>query len=492
MRWPATRQLLVSILLIQTAFAFGVRSFSWIRRDDRASSDLSKRWGGSHTSSSAIVNSQAKSADMYSLAIDELQAMELEPLCHRVAARLLVHHCQVLDGQDEATVLTDTGRAARDFVDAYAASLAICDLERGSFSIPSVCSKFREPTLSRIPPPTTPQLHATSTEIDGCLEGLARSDAAWNTWLSYRHKALRFCEAARAENEKDQTIQVYQAVTSIMRRLTTQIEKDLERRFEWLEEKFQQTHESLQGLAPHVKTMQSDLEDLKELVSDGIMSPVQILETLLRTVSTNTDNLVVSHQSAVQSTTDQINQQAGAMMTAIQAVMLTASSLQHDIDISKTQAIELGKQQDRLEEKMVRLAGLADSLTLKQDQHQTSLDKARLMTDEVLRTLNTISESASTFGSSFRQAFSWSGWWPYIYCPAATLFLGSYGLQPSAARNFILVSIGELVGYFVSSASSSFTQLLPQLTNTNFQVTYANSSGILAIKDMIPAVGEDI
>lgn len=139
---------------------------------------------------------------MYATALNELQELESEPLCHRIAARLLVNNCQLLDGRDEATVLTDSGRAARDFVDSYAASLAICDLERGSFTIPSACSKFQEPTLARMSPPTKPQLHVTTAEIDSCLEGLAQSDSAWNTWVSYRHKALRFCEAARADNEK--------------------------------------------------------------------------------------------------------------------------------------------------------------------------------------------------------------------------------------------------------------------------------------------------
>lgn len=143
-----------------------------------------------------------RAALVYSTALDELHELESEPLCHRIAARLLVNNCQLLDGQDEATVVRDTGRATRDFVDFFAASLAICDLERGSFAIPTACYKFREATLAKLPTPSQPTLHVKSSEIDTCLGGLAESDSAWNTWVSYRHKALRFCEAARADNEK--------------------------------------------------------------------------------------------------------------------------------------------------------------------------------------------------------------------------------------------------------------------------------------------------
>ena len=53
---------------------------------------------------------------IYATALSELQELELEPLCHRVAARLLVNNCELVDGKDEATILTDSGCKVRDFV----------------------------------------------------------------------------------------------------------------------------------------------------------------------------------------------------------------------------------------------------------------------------------------------------------------------------------------------------------------------------------------
>jgi hypothetical protein len=140
--------------------------------------------------------------NIYAVALTELQELESEPLCHRVAARLLVDNCQVLEGKDEATVLTDSGRPIRDYVDSFAASLAICDLQRGSFVIPVECARFRESELTQLALQKKHELHVTSFEIDLCLRGLRKSDSAWNTWVSYKHKALRFCEAARADHEK--------------------------------------------------------------------------------------------------------------------------------------------------------------------------------------------------------------------------------------------------------------------------------------------------
>jgi hypothetical protein len=154
------------------------------------------------TSAQDIVHTSSSLPDIYAAALSELQELESEPLCHRIAARLLVNNCQLLDGKSEATVLIDSGRRIRDFIDTYAASLAICDLERGRFVIPSQCEKFRESTLSSLVQKDSAYLHVSSREIDLCLSSLAASDSAWNTWVSYRHKALRFCEASRVDNEK--------------------------------------------------------------------------------------------------------------------------------------------------------------------------------------------------------------------------------------------------------------------------------------------------
>lgn len=151
---------------------------------------------------SELLKSGSHLSEIYTTALSELQALESKPLCHRVAARLLVGNCQLIDGKDEATILTDSGRKIRDFVDAYAASMAICDLERGSIKIPATCEKFREPTLAQLPLHDQAQLHVTTREIDFCISGLGEASSTWSTWISYREKTLKFCEAARADQEK--------------------------------------------------------------------------------------------------------------------------------------------------------------------------------------------------------------------------------------------------------------------------------------------------
>lgn len=240
-----------------------------------------------------MLQSGSRPSSVYTVALHELQDLESEPLCHRIAARLLIGNCQLLDGKDEATILTDSGRQIRDFVDSYAASMAICDLERGRFDIPQSCDKFREPVLAQLPLVDAAQLHVTSREIDLCLSGLAGENSAWATWVSYRHKALRFCEAARVDQEKGQSaentgfafrivtltvhqhtfspaaknILLYQRLTKVMAKLTHGVEIELQKHMDNLHFRMQEAVDAAQGLEPQFDRLRARLANMEDHIA---------------------------------------------------------------------------------------------------------------------------------------------------------------------------------------------------------------------------------
>ncbi|KAH8722129.1 hypothetical protein BGZ61DRAFT_572420 [Ilyonectria robusta] len=424
----------------------------------------------SYTPSQGVRN-ENRLSNIHTVALNELQELESEPLCHRIAARLLVNNCHLLDGQDEATVHMDSGRAARDFVDSYAASLAICDLERGSFVIPPTCSLFREATLAALPISTQPQLHVSTPEIDDCLEGLAQSDSAWNTWVSYRHKTLRFCEAARADNEKTQSIHVYQRVTKILEKLTTQIEDELEERLRSLNRAFHETAGSVDTFATQVNEIKTGLSMVDEVIQGQLHRTAmesskmvkggledarglqRILAVLLRTTMDATAEVAAAHEIALETATQNANQEIETLMTVLAATVSSSLSLQNQMEATQIQTGEMIQNQAKLEAGMERLEGLADHLLVKFDKHEGRLEQAQQKTTQILDTLDAATVSASAFRNSFFRGFGFSGLWPYVLFPVASLVMGSYGLEPSIGRNLWLVGVGELIGCVVSSAS---------------------------------------
>ncbi|KAG7286055.1 hypothetical protein NEMBOFW57_008358 [Staphylotrichum longicolle] len=396
----------------------------------------------------------------------------------------VVNNCQLVDGKDEATILTDSGRQVRDFVDSYAASLAICDLERGSFSIPKECAKFREPSLSQIAIRNEAQLHVSAGEIGLCLSALAASDAAWSTWVSYRHKALRFCEAARADNEKAQHILLYQRLTRVIARLTDGVEAELEKRMDDLDRRARQSVERLEQLTPQIGRLSEGLARVESYLSgdmdralkktsesyrDGLQHAEnlqQLLSVLLGNVLESNSQLASAHEQSLQQASQRVNDDMGALMAIVSTAIASSSSLQQQIQLSSQQAATLTQRQDALEQGMDRLVTATETLSAKFEDHSGMLKQANNITNDILDALEETAAVASSMNESFFTRVTTRSWWPFVVFPTASLVMGSYGLPPSIFRNLGLLAFGEAVGFVVSSYDQLSTFVIGSLGDT--------------------------
>jgi hypothetical protein len=134
--------------------------------------------------------------------MSELKRLEQEPTCHKVAVQLLMNNCHGLEDLAEEDYQVDSGKLQKHHVESFAASLAICDLERGKFDIPYACTPFTSTVMHRAARDGHEKLEVTPDEVGWCLEALGQDHSHWNTWLSYRDKALLFCRAARFDIDK--------------------------------------------------------------------------------------------------------------------------------------------------------------------------------------------------------------------------------------------------------------------------------------------------
>ncbi|KAK8068754.1 hypothetical protein PG994_005370 [Apiospora phragmitis] len=470
-----------SIAVVALVLLFGVdetSGFSWGRTPSSPSHEIHSRPAFDPSlSATEMLQTGTRARSTYEVALQELKQLESEPLCHQTAARLLVSNCQVLEGKDEATVLTDSGRQIRDFVDAYAASLAICDLERGRFNIPSACDPFRESTLTQLALQNTIKLHATSKQIDNCLSGLGASDSAWNTWISYRHKALRFCEAARADNEKTRSIQTFQRLTKIMSRMADDVDLRVDQRLTDLDMKFHATGGKVDSLSTQIEYLRSAVANAEGLASGHLTTALmesansleggtksaanlqRVLEVLLQTVLTTNAEAAAAHEQSMELVSQKTESEMATAMNAIAAAVASASTLQNQIELSRLQSAELEYRQMTLEEGMQRLVDLSSDLISKHNDHAQLLHRAKSMTNEIMDTLHETAASAAIVEEALSKKSTVASLWPYIWCPAASLVMGSYGLPPSVVRNLVLVALGEAAGYVVSSVSMIPTNL---------------------------------
>jgi len=149
-----------------------------------------------------LLNYKSRNSEFYTKAMLELKRLEEEPICHRIAVQLLMNNCQGLENIRESEYQFESAHLQRHHVESFAASLAICDLERGGFVIPSACLQFTSSSLTRASHEQEGNLHVSADQVGSCLEALGQDHSYWMTWLSYRDKALLFCRAARYDIDK--------------------------------------------------------------------------------------------------------------------------------------------------------------------------------------------------------------------------------------------------------------------------------------------------
>ncbi|KAI1826681.1 hypothetical protein F4861DRAFT_495837 [Xylaria intraflava] len=461
--WLAWLQALFICLLIHS---HATLALSWRGRTGVQSVRHTFPLVESSNSASHLLQAGAPLQSAYEMALNELRELESEPLCHRIAARLLVSNCQLLDGKDEATILTDSGRKIRDFVDAYAASLAICDLERGSFVIPSACTKFQETTLSQLPSQDTAHLHVTSNEIDTCLSGLGTSDSAWNTWVSYRHKALRFCEAARADNEKAQHVLVIQRAAKLMGNIVDACDAKAQKSMDDLSMYSQLVGDKFASLLPRFQ----ELEDERENAFTTFMNRLgleientsqyltgfiqQLVQEIQKNATEGYAEVAAAHEQSLHVINQQTTSEIGRLVELIQSAKDLSVIIYAQLEISHLQATKIISTQENIEQNMDRLIDDSNKLISRQDALADRLEKAENITNNIVGGLGNIAASVAAIGNLFSGHRSLGYWWPYIWCPVASLVMGSYGLRPSMLRNLALVALGETAGFLISLSSS--------------------------------------
>ena len=122
--------------------------------------------------------------------------------------------------------------------------------------------------------------------------------------------------------------------------------------------------------------------------------------------------------------------------------------------------LELAEKQQILQQGFDSLLITSAELSSQHNDHLQLLNTAKNTTDDILDTLEVAASSATSFNDSFFKNSVVRSWWPYLICPAATLFLGSYGLAPSVFRNLGLLALGEVVGFTISSLDYLSTKFL--------------------------------
>ncbi|KAK2074579.1 hypothetical protein P8C59_008774 [Phyllachora maydis] len=483
------------ILLICFLVAPAYGAFSWGIQDKMTDLDHPKA-----PKAAATLFKRPKSPRFYESALKELQELESKPFCNRIATKLLVDNCQLIDGKDEDSILQDSGRYIRDFVDAYGAALAICELERGTFTIPKQCAKLQEPALAKLALHQEPQLHMNTAEILDCLTALAMDHSTWNTWLHFRGQAVMYCHASRVDNEKAQTIHLHQQLVKVVAKLAKGVEIELQKRMDELDLRAQEAAEKIEQLNPQVAMLKDELLKAREYIAADLTDTMmksshamqnnlqdagdlqQLLRVLLKTVLENQSSISSSHAQSLSVLTEKADEELSGLMVIAAAAVASAAALQTQIETSRIEFEGLEHRQHNLERGMVRLLSIADNLTSEHEAHAHALDAASNLTYDILDVLGKTATQAANMQQSVFRDVKVGGLWPHVVCPVISLIYGSYGLPPSLMRNVGLFAVGEAVALLTSGTWTvnlgSFSLFSPSETEAELDMGLSTTSNV--------------
>ncbi|KAL3422008.1 nuclear membrane fusion protein Kar5 [Phlyctema vagabunda] len=407
-----------------------------------------------------LLESRSRKPEIYTKAMMELKRLEEEPLCHRLAAQMLMNNCQGLENVDENDYQFNSVRFQRHHIESFAASLALCDLERGRFTIPGACTPFTSEALLKISHEGKENLDVSPEQVGKCLEALGQDHSHWNTWLSYRDKALLFCRAARIDIDKDQSILLHSQLTRIMKDFADGMEKDLNTVREAMAEHTRTTESYFQSAVVNAEILNTKIRATFHSFAKDITGTAASLKHILDSagdvqralrnifdmvVQTNLD-MAEAQQHAMEVTTTRAKSRIEDIDIAVGATETSVDNLRITVEMLIPVLQSLVERQEALDLGAKHIYARVDNITVLLDDHHENLKTVSSITTEFHETLGKTLASAESLNNRLGFNSKTSDSLIVIGSGLFMLLAGNYGLAPSLARNAVLLCSGLAMG----------------------------------------------
>ncbi|QSZ36144.1 hypothetical protein DSL72_007269 [Monilinia vaccinii-corymbosi] len=442
---------LLRLLLLGT-WLISVSAFGWKSKvvDDSTPRQRQNHQKQKQNSRVELANARSRTNELYSSAMLELKRLEEEPICHRVAAQLLMSNCEGLEDISQKEYDFYSGRVQRHYVESLAASLAICDMERSSMFVPDACESFRLPALLHASQEAEGKFQVSQNEVGACLKGLGKDPSHWLSWTSYRDNCLLICQAARSDIDKDQSILLQKKLVEIMSQFAADLEKDLDELKRNMADHAKAADSYFEGVMTQAEALKAKVESTFEIISSeavdiasalrsvlGSTGDIQrVMKNVVDTVLQSNAEMAAAQQQAFVVTTGT----AKSRLEAINALAGNAESsferLTYAIDLLIPVITSMSDRQDTLDQRFEALSHVVVNMTTLIQDHSESLEQASFTASGIRESLGKAAEAANSWNGIISMGEPFVNNALRILFPPVTLFFGSHGLPPSLLRNF--------------------------------------------------------
>ncbi|KZF21091.1 hypothetical protein L228DRAFT_278254 [Xylona heveae TC161] len=240
--------LLVILLLLgycgQLAFCLGALKVISDRNPIKASSTSLRE----HDLAMIISDPAGSETEIFSEALKLIASIQESTSCYKLATAHLLVSCREFDGSVKGpgtlAKANPTPITLENIKEIYAARLAICELQGAGAPVPTQCSPLvpqkgekQKPHLRRLMHSLTKQRKGDTGEeefdsavengLSQCLKSLESRPQWWMSYSNSRQNAVIMCQAARAEVEKDELLEIHRTMAGVASEINGALSKTL-------------------------------------------------------------------------------------------------------------------------------------------------------------------------------------------------------------------------------------------------------------------------
>ncbi|CAD6449326.1 d4c2e595-a039-4705-b477-c40f1496fb1f [Sclerotinia trifoliorum] len=439
-------------LFLLTTWSISISAFGWKAKvtDDSTPGERHIERNQNQNSRIELANARSRTNELYSSAMLELKRLEEEPICHRVAAQLLMSNCEGLEDINQKEYDLYSGRIQRHYVESLAASLAICDMERSSMVVPDSCESFRLPSLLRASQEADGKLQVSQNEVGACLKGLGKDPSHWLSWTSYRDNCLLICQAARSDIDKDQSILLQKKLVEIMRQFAEDLEDDLQDLKRNMADHARAAGSYFEEVMMRTEILKTKVEGAFEVISSEALDVASTLRSILgstgdiqRVMKNVVDTILQSNAEMAAAQERALVATSGTAKSRLEDINALAENaessferLSYAIDLLIPVITSMSDRQDNLDQRFEALSDVVVNMTTLIQDHSESLEQASFTATGIRESLGKAAEAANSWNGIMGMGEPFVNNALRILSPPVTLFFGSHGLPPSLFRNF--------------------------------------------------------
>ncbi|KAH7346546.1 hypothetical protein BKA65DRAFT_585543 [Rhexocercosporidium sp. MPI-PUGE-AT-0058] len=405
---------------------------------------------------------ESRKTEFYSEALLRLERLEDQPLCHRIAAQLLMKNCHGLDGIDKQTYQLNSDHTQKHHIEAFTASLTVCEMEEVSFSVPESCLPFSSASIFHHARQIG-YLKVSHEQTIDCKTAIHQNPSNQHIWSNFVTSATVFCRAARSELENDQHILLHKELVQNMAKFSQAVHEDLEMIRKKMADNARAADSYLETALHNVNDWTAKLKHAFQSASKDIEDVDSAMDSIAKKSRTAAHMMNQFVKSMYESTAEVSAEQEKALTVGTTQVQRQMDIISHQLRTTEDGLAAMVALMNTLAPMVVSLGERVGDVETQSQAAQIAISNATEALSAHVEQLDQLTGKASTLNEqlghaneniqSWREALSRNGlipnWTIRAGIPVGMVAVGNFGHALSLVSNVQIGLAGLVIGQIV-------------------------------------------